>query len=154
MSNRTTFQSMQSPELFETGPSRATVQNSSSQWNFRELPRCLDNQLLAPYASHKGTTHSLQGLRDSTVSKRQCTHLGCSCKLQGKYKIISLLKLWVITPGLSVLITDKVHWLHVYSASLPSWEDRSHTEKKPWLAPLYSAPEARRVPAPAVLRSV
>lgn len=74
-------------------------------------------------------------------------------KLQGKYKIISLLKLWVITPGLSVLITDKVHWLHVYSASLPSWGGRSHTEKKPWLAPLYSAPEARRVPAPAVLRS-
>lgn len=40
-------------------------------------------------------------------SKRWCICLSCYCKLQGEYMITSLLKLWVITPGLSVIIADK-----------------------------------------------
>ena len=42
-----------------------------------------------------------------SCSKRQCICLSHNCKLQGKNVITSLLKLWVITPGLSVIITDK-----------------------------------------------
>ena len=50
-----------------------------------------------------------QVLRESGTpcSKRWCICLNRYCKLQGEYMITSLLKLWVITPGLSVIITDK-----------------------------------------------
>lgn len=40
--------------------------------------------------------------------KSWCINLRCFCKLQGKYMITPLLELWVITPGLSVIITDEV----------------------------------------------
>lgn len=67
-----------------------------------------------PSSTQQGTRmHSLAPPRRASqesgtpCSKRWCICLSLYCKLQGKYMITSLLKLWVITPGLSVIITDK-----------------------------------------------
>lgn len=48
----------------------------------------------------------LQGFQ-SFLQEEADISLTCDRKLQGKYTTAFLLKLWVITPGLSVIITDK-----------------------------------------------